>query len=302
MDRIDEWRVFAEVATAKSFVAAARAHGRSPQAITRAVAALEARLGTRLLHRTTRSVSLTSSGERYLERGRRVVAELDELEGAARSARTGPLRGRLSITAPVLFGQLHVAPIVLEFMREHALVDVRLVLLDRVVSLADEGIDLGVRIGALPDSALRARVVGHVRTVACASPAYLARAGRPRAPSALAKHQLIAFTATTPIVDRWTFGRAGVRVQPRLTTNTGQAAIDAAVAGAGIVRAMSYQVAPLVAAGKLAIVLARYEPEPVPVQLVQLPGIAARVATVFADYAAARLSGSGARGSATDGA
>jgi DNA-binding transcriptional LysR family regulator len=289
MDRIEEWRVFVDVASGKSFVAAARAHGRSPQAITRAIAALEARLGTRLLHRTTRSVSLTADGERYLERGRRVVGELDELEGAARSARTGPLSGRLSITAPVLFGQLHVAPIVLAFLAKHAEVDARLVLLDRVVSLADEGIDIGVRIGALPDSALKARVIGHVRTVACASPAYLARAGRPRAPSALAKHQVIAFTATTPLVERWAFRGASVRVRPRLVTNTGQAAIDAAVAGAGIARVMSYQVAASVDAGKLEIVLARYEPEPVPVQLVQLPGVAARVATTFAEFAAERL-------------
>ncbi len=299
MDRIDEWRLFVEVATGKSFVAAARANGRSPQAITRAIAALEARLGTRLLHRTTRSVSLTADGERYLERGRRVVAELDELEGSARAARSGPLRGRVSITAPVLFGQLHVAPIVWAFTRAHAEVDVRLALLDRVVALADEAIDVGVRIGALPDSALQARVVGRVRVVTCASPAYLARAGRPRAPSALAEHALVAFTGTTPIVERWAFRGASVAVRPRLVTNTGQSAIDAALAGAGITRVMSYQVAALVAAGKLEVVLARYEPEPVPVQLVQLPGVAARVATAFADVAAAelikRLSGSGAR-------
>jgi DNA-binding transcriptional LysR family regulator len=286
MDRIDEWRTFVAVASAKSFVTAARTQGRSPQAITRAIGALEARLATRLLHRTTRSVSLTSDGARYLEHGRRVVAEFDELEGAAR---TGALVGQLAITAPVLFGQLHVAPVVLAFLARHPELDARLVLLDRVVSLADEGLDLGVRIGALPDSALRARLVGHVRTVTCASPAYLARAGRPRTPDALARHACIAFTGTTAIPDRWTFPTRNVAVHPRLVVNTGQAAIDAALAGVGVVRVMSYQVAALIAAGKLELVLASHEPAPSPVHLVQLPGIAARVATAFGDFAATEL-------------
>ena len=293
MDRIDEWRTFLEVATARSFVAAARTHGRSPQAITRAVRALEDRLGTRLLNRTTRSVSLTSDGERYLENGRRTIAEFDQLEG---DARTGALTGRVAITAPVLFGQLHVAPIVLAFLARHAALDARLVLLDRVVSLADEGLDLGVRIGALPDSALRARQVGRVRSVIVASPAYLERAGTPRTPEALAKHACIGFSTTTPIVDRWAFPagpRGGrertVAVHARLVTNTAQSAIDAALAGFGLVRVMSYQVNALVAAGKLRVVLAAYEPPPSPVHLVQLPGISARVATAFADFAAPEL-------------
>src|SRR5262245_20459107 len=180
MDRTEEWRVFVAVASRRSFIEAARALRRSPQAITRSVAALEQRLGTRLLNRTTRSVSLTGEGERYLERGRRVLAELDALELPA--VASAPLVGRLSITAPVLFGQLHVAPLVWAFLEQHPRIDARLLLVDRVVSLAEEGIDLSVRIGWLPDSSLRARLIGHVRWVVCASPTYLSRAGVPRSP------------------------------------------------------------------------------------------------------------------------
>ena len=288
MDRVAEWQVFVAVAAARSMVAVARAQGRSPQAITRSITALETRLGTRLLHRTTRSVSITSDGERHLEHARRWLAELDALEGAAPP---NELAGRVSITAPVLFGQLHVAPIVHELLARHPRVDARLVLVDRVVSLADEGIDVGVRVGDLPDSALRARLVGHVRAVACASPAYLARAGTPRTLDALAKHACIAFTGTTPIPDRWTFATRprGVAVRARVTTNTAQSAIDAALAGHGITRVLSYQIDALVGAGKLRIVLAAHEPAPVPVHLVHLPGIQARIATAFADFAAPRL-------------
>src|SRR5690349_12848597 len=233
MDRVDEWRLFAEVAGARSFRAAARRHRVSPQAVTRAIAALEARLGRRLLNRTTRSVSLTDAGTRYLERCRRVLADIDSLD-APDPADTG-LRGTLTVTAPVLFGQLHVVPIVADFLAAHAGVDVRLVLGDQIASLADAGIDVAIRIGALPDSALRARPVGAVRLIACASPAYLARAGTPRDPAALVRHACIALTPTTPIADRWAFAAGAgkrarsVRVRPRLVVDTAPAAIDAAV-------------------------------------------------------------------------
>src|SRR5262252_1654497 len=216
MDRTEEWRAFVAVAGRRSFVGAARALRRSPQAITRAVAALEDRLGARLLNRTTRSVSLTGEGERYLDRGRRVLADLDALESAP-DARA-PLTGRLSVTAPVLFGQLHVA--------------------------------------SLADSSLRARHVGQVRWVVCASPAYLARAGVPRTPAALARHTCISFDAGSPITDHWSFPAAagrerGVALRPRLIVNTAQAGIDAAIAGLGIARVLSYQIARAVAGRKL---------------------------------------------------
>lgn len=292
MDRLDEWQVFLAVAHLRSFTGAARARGRSPQAITRAVAALEARLGVRLLHRTTRSVTLTDDGERYLERARRAVAEFEALE--AQENDRAPLTGRLSVTAPVLFGQLHVLPVVREFLGAHGAIEVRLTLLDRVVSLAEEGIDLGVRIGALPDSSLRARRIAQVRSVLCASPAYLRRMGVPRSLEALSKHACIAFTGTTPIADRWSFPGPGKRertivVRPRLIVNSGQAAIDAAVAGMGITRVVSYQIASLVAARKLAIVLPSFERQAVPVHIVSLPGAQSRAAIAFGELASQRI-------------
>jgi DNA-binding transcriptional LysR family regulator len=293
MDRIDSWRLFASVATERSFSKAARRERRSPQAVTRAVAALEARVGTRLLNRTTRSVSLTDDGARYLEKCRRVLAEFDQLDTAAGASQTEP-RGVLSVTAPVLFGQLHILPIVEEFLELHRAMDVRLVLLDRVVSLAEEGIDLGIRIGSLPDSSLRARQVGRTRSVVCASPDYLKRRGIPRDLQALSRHDGIAFSATTPVADRWSFLQPSRRersvfVHPRLIVNTGQAAIDAALAGLGLVRVFAYQIDHLVAQKQLRIVLESFEPEPIPIQLVQLPGVQVRAATKFAELAASRL-------------
>jgi len=298
MDRTEEWRVFVAVAGRRSFVEAARSLRRSPQAITRAVAALERRLGVRLLNRTTRSVSVTGEGERYLERGRRVLAELDALESAP-DARA-PLAGRLSITAPVLFGQIHVAPLLGAFLQQHPGLEARLLLLDRVVSLAEEGIDLSVRIGALPDSSLRARLVGQVRWVVCASPAYLARTGVPRAPEALADHACITFDAGSPGTDQWTFPRGtspragggrerAAALRPRLIVNTAQAGIDAAIAGLGIVRVLSYQVDRPLAEKKLRLILEAFAPPPVPIQLLQLPGVPSRLATAFADFAAEGL-------------
>ncbi|NVB85524.1 MAG: LysR family transcriptional regulator [Kofleriaceae bacterium] len=287
MDRLEEWRAFATVASLKSFSQAARRLGRSPQAVTRAIAALETRLGTRLLHRTTRSVSLTSDGERYLERSKRAIAEVDALEVPVDAH--APLRGTLSVTAPVLFGQLHVMPIVTAFLATHEQMSVKVALLDRVVSLADEGIDLAVRIGELPDSALIARHVGDVRTVVVASPDYLERAGTPRMPETLTRHVCISLSATTPVSDRWTFGKRSIAVAPRLVVNTAQAAIDAAAEGLGLTRVLSYQVDRLVAAGKLKVVLASHEPRPVPVHLVHLPGARSRAAITFAELAATTL-------------
>jgi DNA-binding transcriptional LysR family regulator len=293
-DRIEEWRVFGAVASHKSFVAAARTLGRSPQHVTRAIAALEERLGARLFHRTTRAVSLTSEGARLLEQSRRVLEELDHLE-APRDPKA-KLSGRLSVTAPVLFGQMHVVPVVSELLAKHPALDVRLVLLDRVVSLADEGIDVAVRIGPLPDSSLRARLVGHVRSVIVASPAYLKARPRLRTPRDLGDdaHSCIAFAATTPTSDRWTFPADGrpvhVNVRARLVVNDGQAAMNAALAGLGVVRLLSYQVARHVENDRLRIVLGEHEP-PLPIHLLHLPGIQPRAAPAFLDLAADKLRG-----------
>lgn len=280
MDRLDEWELFLAVATHRSFAKAARERRRSPQAATRAIAALETRLGTRLFHRTTRSVSLTDEGERLRDQARRALAEVELLEQPAAS---GELRGLVTITAPVLFGQMHVLPVVNELLAAHPHVDARLVLHDRVVSLAEEGIDVAVRIGELPDSALRARVVGHVRQVLCASPAYLERAGKPRSAESLTRHATIAW------LDHWTFGERKVTVRPRLTTSSGPAAIAAARAGVGITQALSYQIAADLASGALVAVLPSLDSPPIPVQLVQLPGATTRAASAFVDLAYERL-------------
>jgi DNA-binding transcriptional LysR family regulator len=292
MAALDDWRMFIAVATKRSFVGAARALGRSPQVATRAVASLERRLSTRLLNRTTRSVSLTDDGERYLEQGRRVLAEFDRLESPPGA--DAPLSGRLSVTAPVLFGQQHVTPLVVQFLMQQPQVVVRLGLLDRVVSLAEEGVDVAVRIGELMDSSMNALRVGLVRSVLCASPAYWRRSSFPRTPADLAKHACIAFLGTTPNPDRWAFPRSGARsqviaVRPRLVVNTGQAAINAALAGLGVVRVLSYQIDGHLAKKTLQVALADFEFPPLPVHLLRLPGLQSRVAHAFAELAAGRL-------------
>jgi DNA-binding transcriptional LysR family regulator len=287
MDRVQEWRIFVSVATLESFTGASRALGISPQGATRAVAALERRLRTRLLNRTTRSVSLTSEGHRALERARRVVAEVDALETPLDEH--APLAGVLSVTAPIHFGQLRVVPVVAEMLSLHPALDVRLHLHDRVVSLAEEGIDVGVRIGMLPDSSLRARPVGEVRSLLCASPAYLERFGRPRDLDDLPDHFVVAFSGATPIPDRWSFGRRTVAVRPRLVVNTAPAAVEAALAGVGIVRLLSYQVEEHLKTGRMKVILASHEPDPLPVHVVQLAGIPSRPATAFAELLVKRL-------------
>ncbi|WP_242346356.1 LysR substrate-binding domain-containing protein [Anaeromyxobacter terrae] len=271
MDRLDAWTTFAAVAEARSFAAAARRLGRSPAAVTRAVAALEERVGARLLTRTTRSVALTDAGARSLEAARRALAWFEELEGVAAAGRQEP-RGRLGVTASVVFGRLHVLPIVQAFLRDHPSANVELLLLDRVVSLVDEGLDVAVRLGRLPDSSLRALRAGEVRRAVYASPGYLRASGTPRTPQALASHACVACTAVTPVRDRWTFERDGrsfvVPVSPRLVVNTAEAAIDAAVAGLGPTCVLSYMVDAHVRAGRLQRILGPYEPPAVPVQVV----------------------------------
>jgi DNA-binding transcriptional LysR family regulator len=295
MDRLDALSVFVAVAEEGSFIAASRRLGRSPAAVTRAVAALEDHLATRLLTRTTRAMALTEAGQRYLDQGRRALAEFAELESAAATERAEPA-GVLTLTAPEMFGRLHVLPVAQAFMRDYPQVDILLLLLNRVVSFVDEGIDLGVRIAHLPDSSLRATQLGVVRRVVCASPAYLAAEGEPAHPDALQRHRTIARTDVRPGPERWSFGagpgEVSVQVKPRLGVSTMQAALDAAVAGGGLVRVLSYQAAPLEAAGLLRRVLQDYEPPPIPIQLVYPAGRHLPLKTrLFIDRAAAALRG-----------
>ena len=274
-DRVDALTIFVAVAERQSFAEAARQLSRSPAAVTRAVAALEDRLQTRLFNRTTRSVALTDAGTRYLEACRRLLAAYDELEVVNLGDRVQP-RGWISVTAPVMFGRLHVLPLVRSFLSEYPQVDIRLLLLDRVVSLVDEGLDLGVRIGQLPNSALRSVRVGQVRRVVCASPQYIARRGVPATPRDIESHSVVACTAVTPVPDRWSFHRPGgitsIGVTPRLVVNTTAAAVDAAVDNMGLTCVLSYQMEPHAAAGGLQTVLVEYEPPPVPIHIVHPEG------------------------------
>ncbi|MEI9984066.1 MAG: LysR substrate-binding domain-containing protein [Aliidongia sp.] len=295
MDRLDTLSVFVAVAEQGSFIAAARQLGRSPAAVTRAVASLEDRLATRLLTRTTRAVALTEAGQRYLDQARRALAEFAELETTAASVRGEP-SGVLTVTAPELFGRMHILPIVLDFMRDYPQIEVSLLLLNRVVSYVDEGIDLGLRIAHLPDSSLRAHRLGTVGRILCASPAYLAAAGEPAHPQDLVQHDTITVSGGRPMPDRWSFGAAPnetvIQVKPRLAISTMQAALDAAVAGGGLLRVLSYQSAPLEAAGLLRRVLTEHEPPPVPVQLVYPAGRHLPLKTrLFLDRATAALQG-----------
>jgi DNA-binding transcriptional LysR family regulator len=275
MDRLDLLSIFVAVAEQGSFVAAARRLRRSPAAVTRAISALEDRLATRLFNRTTRAVALTDAGARYLELCRKALADFDQLELFAASEKDEP-RGILTLTAPELFGRLHVLPIVQAFMRDFPAIEISLLLLDRVVSLVDEGIDLGLRIAHLPDSSLRAIRVGSVRRVACASPAYLAEHGEPGTPHDLASHETITIASARPVGDRWNFaGKQGmlkVPIKSRLIVNNIHAALDSAVLGCGIARVLSYQSEALEKAGKLRIVLSGYEPPPIPIHIVHPVG------------------------------
>lgn len=268
MDRLDAITAFAAIVDHGTFAAAARALRSSPPAMTRAVAALEERLGVRLLHRSTRSVRLTEEGAVYLERCRRILADLRDAEMSAMGAAAEP-QGTLVATASQLFGRLHVVPIVASLLAAHPRLRVRLLLVDRPIQLVEEGVDVALRIGALADSALRAIKVGEVRHVMVAAPGYLDRHGTPTAPSDLSSHAIIAFSGISP-TDEWRFGtaeRSVVHVQPRLVVNTADAALAAAEGGDGIVRVLSYQASEGLAAGRLVRVLGHAEPDPVPVSL-----------------------------------
>lgn len=269
MDQLDAIRTFVAVAEHGSFVEAARVRRISATAASRALSEMEQRLGTLLLRRTTRSVHLTPEGATYLEHCRLALSELDDAARTLRGDGADP-RGVLMVTAPVVFGRRRVLPVALDLMRRHAGLTVHLMLTDRVVRVADEGVDVAVRIAHLGDSALRAARIGETRRVLVASPAYLACRGTPAQVADLAGHDLIAFDNFTANGE-WRFGpegRQAFAVSPRLLTNSVDSAIDAAIADGGILRALSYQVESHVAAGRLAFVLPQDDPPPVPISLV----------------------------------
>lgn len=298
MDKLEGMRIFVTVADAKGFAPAARQLGLSAPAVTRAVAALEARIGTQLLRRSTRQVGLTEAGARFHADCKRILAEVDEAESSASGAHVVP-QGLLSVTAPVIFGRVHVAPVLQDFLGLHPQVSARSFYTDQIVHLLDEGMDVAVRIARLPDSGLVAVRVGEVRRVVVASPGYLAEHGVPRTPQDFVHHRGIGFSQHGSVSAPWVFyppGRDarsdGETAHPQLrhVTNAGDASIGAALASQGLVRALSYQVAEHVLAGRLRIVMADHEPPPIPVQLVYAEGrLAAAKVRVFVDYAAERL-------------
>lgn len=296
MDRLETMRVFAAVADLRGFAPAARQLGLSAPAVTRAVRSLEEHLGATLLRRTTRSVALTAAGERFHADCRRLLAELAEAEARAGGDQR-ELQGRLAITAPLLFGRLHVAPLVHEFLREQPRITVRCHYTDHLVHLLDDGFDVAVRIARLPDSGLHARRVGALRRVLVAAPAYLDAHGRPDTPAAVAGHDAVGYAPSGVMAAPWAFvggGRAreAITVQPRwrLQASTSETVVAAAVAGFGLARVLAYQVAADVRAGRLEVLLAGHEPEPVPVQLVHAEGRTPSARTrAFVDLAWQRL-------------
>lgn len=268
MDRLAAIKVFVTVADAGSLSAAGRRLGMPLPTVSRHLAALEDQLGARLITRTTRHLVLTEPGRHYLESCRRILAELDSAEQRLAGEHDEP-SGELAVTAPVVFGRLHVLPVVAEFLAKFPRVTARMLLLDRIVDLIEEGLDVSVRIGALPDSSLLATRVGSIRLVTCASPEYLQRRGLPSTPQELSGHASIIFTMLSR-PDAWRFAgpkQKLVTISPRLTVNTAEAAIDAAKAGLGITRVLSYQAAASLADGSLRLILEDYEPDAMPVSL-----------------------------------
>lgn len=274
MDKFHQITVYVAVAEEESFAGGARRLGMSPPAVTRAVAALEQSLGVKLLSRTTRFVRPTDAGQRYLDDARQILGKIQEADEAAAGINADP-RGHLTVTAPVLFGKIFVMPHIVEFLQRYPAVDVSALFLDRIVNMMEEGVDVGVRIGALADSSMRALRVGQVRRVLCASPDYLAEHGIPQKPEDLLQHHLVAASGVTPSIE-WKFGEAeraiAVRIKPRLTVTSNDAAIVAVCKGAGITRLLSYQVARELEHGSLTTVLNDYESAPLPIHIVHREG------------------------------
>jgi DNA-binding transcriptional LysR family regulator len=282
MDRFDGMSTLIAIVEHGSLSAAARALHLPVTTVSRRLSDLEASLGTRLLIRTTRKLTVTDTGAAFITAARRILAQVDEAEREAAGEYLTP-RGELVLTAPVLFGRLFVLPVVADFLAQFDEINVRLLLSDRNVQLVDEHVDMAVRIGTLADGALVATRVGSMRTVFCCSPQLIAQRGMPRTPEELQRFPFISVDAAMSIP-------AGVAVVPRLTVSTAEAACDAAVRGVGVTRLLYYQVARAVQAGQLVIVLADEEPEPQPIHLVHSArGHMPLKMRRFIDYAAPRL-------------
>lgn len=290
-DRYEAMRLFAQVAEAESFSSAARSLRMPLATVSRRIADLERRLGAPLFARSSRRLTLTESGRRYLDGCRRVLADVQDLE-AAILGELGAPSGEIALTAPIVFGRTHVLPVLSEFLHLFPAVRARLLLVDRSVNIVDEGIDLAVRFGDLPNSSLIAKGFGEVRRVVCASPAYLARRGVPARPADLTAHDIVSFGSL--FGETWRFadsaGQIAVDLTPRLAVNTAEAAIDAAAAGLGVTRILSYQVEDAVGQERLMPILKAFEGPGLPGHLVHAGGrfMPARLRALI-DFAAPRL-------------
>jgi DNA-binding transcriptional LysR family regulator len=292
MDRLESMSLLLAAVDAGSLSAASRRLGKPLATVSRKISELEAHLSIRLLNRSPHQLTLTDAGRSYVEACRRILEQVDEAERAATGEYSAP-KGELTVTAPVVFGRLHVLPVALEFLAAYPDIDLRLVLSDSILHLLEGNIDLAVRIGILPDSSLIATRIGLIRHVLCASPAYLAVRGQPGTPADLDHHDCITFdNLASPRV--WSFIDRGsalsVGIRSRLTVNTAEAAIDAAIAGAGITRVLSYQIAKAARARWLALLLEAFEPPAWPVSLVHAgQGLLPLKVRAFLDFAAPRL-------------
>lgn len=292
MDRQHLMEVFVAVAEAESFSGAARRLNLSAASVTRAISTLETNLQAKLLKRTTRSVRVTDAGHIYLAAVRQILGDIYAVNETLAGARTKP-RGKLTVTAPVQFGTMFINPLIVEYLELYSEMSVSALFLDRVVNLQEEGVDVGIRIGELPDSSMKAAQVGEVRKVVCASTEYLANHDEPEKPEDLTQHLIVSANSVTPTVD-WKFrknsGSTSVRVNPRLCVSSIDAAIDAVSSGFGITRLLSYQVAPYIASGKFKYLLTEYEPSPRPIHVLHLEGryASAKVRT-FVDFVVVKL-------------
>jgi DNA-binding transcriptional LysR family regulator len=295
MDRLDAMATLLAAVDGGSLSAASRALGMPLATVSRKVADLEAHLRTQLVVRTSRKLALTETGRAYVAASRRILDEIGEVERAASGEYRAP-RGHLTITAPVMFGRLHVEPVVLDFLKAYPDVTVRLVLADYVVNLVEDHIDAAIRVGNLPDSSMVVTRLGAVGWVACASPNYLAVRGTPEIPAALESHDCIMFEGLYSN-NLWRFGRGAqavtVPIRPHFAVNTADAAIAAAISAAGITRVLSYQVRNAVVNGSLRLVLQPFEPESLPVHLAYAaqPQLPLKL-RAFLDFAAPRLKAS----------
>jgi DNA-binding transcriptional LysR family regulator len=292
MDRFESMSTLLAAVEGGSISAASRKLGMPLATVSRKVSELEAHLRTRLINRTSRRLMLTDAGRSYVAACKRILEDIGEAERAAAGEYMAP-RGDLTVAAPIVFGRLHVLPVAIEFLKAYPDIDIRVALADRVVNLQEDDIDLAIRIGDLPDSSLVATRVGSIRRVVCGSPAYFAQRDTPKNPGELSTHDCITFDALMS-PDAWKFAvgksTVSVAIHSRLIVNTAEAAIDAAIAGIGITRVLSYQVASALRAGTLALALREFEPKPWPVSLVYAgQGLLPLKLRAFLDFAAPRL-------------